>query len=115
MKWLLDNDQKRFNDYEYYLQVFEQHKLALSCYKELDEVLKAFRKRLEDITASYYIKLSQVMDTLIQSFRENRDALASEKILQADSWFSHLAVEVPAEGASNEWLEPVDDEAYGKL
>lgn len=32
-----------------------------------------------------------------------------------DSWFQHLAVEVPAEGASNEWLEPVDDEQYGKL
>jgi quercetin dioxygenase-like cupin family protein len=32
-----------------------------------------------------------------------------------DSWFSHLAVEVPAENSSNEWLESVDDEAYGKL
>lgn len=33
-----------------------------------------------------------------------------------DSWFSHLAVEVPAEGNSNEWLEPVDDdEVYSKL
>ena len=32
-----------------------------------------------------------------------------------DSWFAHLAVGVPAEGASNEWLEPVDDEAYGQL
>ena len=29
-----------------------------------------------------------------------------------DSWFSHLAVEVPGEGGSNEWLEPVDDAAY---
>lgn len=29
-----------------------------------------------------------------------------------DSWFVHLAVEVPAEGASNEWLEPVTDEDY---
>ena len=27
-----------------------------------------------------------------------------------DSWFSHLAVEVPGEGARNEWLEPVGDE-----
>ncbi len=26
-----------------------------------------------------------------------------------DSWFSHLAIEVPGENASNEWLEPVDD------
>ncbi|RVU97303.1 cupin domain-containing protein [Coriobacteriales bacterium OH1046] len=32
-----------------------------------------------------------------------------------DSWFSHLAIEVPGEGCSAEWLEPVDDEAYGKL
>ena len=32
-----------------------------------------------------------------------------------DSWFSHLAVEVPGEETSNEWLEPVTDEAYGAL
>ena len=32
-----------------------------------------------------------------------------------DSWFSHLAVEVPGEDASNEWCEPVTDEEYGKL
>ncbi len=29
-----------------------------------------------------------------------------------DSWFSHLAVEVPGENTSNEWLEPVNDEDY---
>ena len=33
----------------------------------------------------------------------------------ADSWFSHLAVEVPGEEASAEWLEPVDDALYGAL
>jgi len=32
-----------------------------------------------------------------------------------DSWFSHLAVEVEGEETSNEWLEPVSDEDYGKL
>ncbi len=32
-----------------------------------------------------------------------------------DSWFSHLAVEVPEEGSSNEWLEAVTDDVYGKL
>lgn len=32
-----------------------------------------------------------------------------------DSWFAHLAIEVPAEGSSNEWLEPVSDEEYRKL
>ncbi len=32
-----------------------------------------------------------------------------------DSWFAHLAVEIPAQGASNEWLEPVSEDDYGKL
>lgn len=32
-----------------------------------------------------------------------------------DSWFSHLAIEVPGEKTSNEWCEPVTDEEYGKL
>ena len=32
-----------------------------------------------------------------------------------DSWFSHLAIEVPGENGSNEWLEPVDDKQYGGL
>lgn len=34
---------------------------------------------------------------------------------ERDSWFSHLAVEVPAEGAYNEWLEAVEDEVYHQL
>ena len=32
-----------------------------------------------------------------------------------DSWFAHLAVEVPGEETSNEWLEAVSDEDYSKL
>ncbi len=32
-----------------------------------------------------------------------------------DSWFSHLAVEVEGEEASNEWLEAVNAEEYEKL
>lgn len=31
------------------------------------------------------------------------------------SWFSHLAMEVPGENASNEWLEPVDADFYSTL
>lgn len=33
----------------------------------------------------------------------------------SDSWFSHLAIEVPGKDGSNEWLEAVSDEEYGKL
>ena len=32
-----------------------------------------------------------------------------------DSWFSHLAVEVPGENGSSEWLEAVTDEQYNSL
>lgn len=32
-----------------------------------------------------------------------------------DSWFSHIAVEVPGENTSNEWCEPVSDSEYDKL
>ncbi|HIU32029.1 MAG TPA: cupin domain-containing protein, partial [Candidatus Caccousia avistercoris] len=32
-----------------------------------------------------------------------------------DSWFSHIAVEVPGTETSNEWLEPVDDALYNSL
>lgn len=32
-----------------------------------------------------------------------------------DSWFSHIAVEVPGEEISNQWCEEVSDEEYNKL
>lgn len=34
---------------------------------------------------------------------------------KADSWFSHIAVEVPGENTGSEWCEPVTDEEYSKL
>ena len=34
---------------------------------------------------------------------------------KADSWFSHIALEVPGENCKNEWCEAVSDEDYGKL
>ena len=33
----------------------------------------------------------------------------------ADSWFSHVALEVPGEDARSEWCEPVTDEEYARL
>jgi len=32
-----------------------------------------------------------------------------------DSWFAHVALSVPVEGATTEWLNPVTDEEYNKL
>lgn len=34
---------------------------------------------------------------------------------KADSWFSHIAIEVPGENCSNEWCELVSDEDYANL
>lgn len=32
----------------------------------------------------------------------------------SDSWFAHLAFEIPGEGTANVWMEPVSDEEYGR-
>lgn len=32
-----------------------------------------------------------------------------------DSWFAHIAIEIPGENASTQWLEAVSDEEYNKL
>ena len=34
---------------------------------------------------------------------------------KADSWFSHIAMELPGEDAKNEWREAVSDEEYAAL
>ncbi|HEM3506788.1 cupin domain-containing protein [Streptococcus suis] len=31
---------------------------------------------------------------------------------KGDSWFSHIAIEVPGDNTKTEWLEPVSDEDY---
>lgn len=33
----------------------------------------------------------------------------------SDSWFTHLAVEIPGENTKTTWLEEVSDEEYNKL
>lgn len=34
---------------------------------------------------------------------------------KANGWFSHLAIEVPGDEITNEWLEPVTDDEYERL
>ncbi|MEX0152036.1 cupin domain-containing protein [Microbacterium sp. LMI1-1-1.1] len=34
---------------------------------------------------------------------------------KADSWFTHIAIAVPGEDTTNEWLEPVTDDEYAAL
>lgn len=85
---LFDTDASRFEEYEFRLQNLIQHRLFMERYAKLDEVLKLFRKQVEELTATYYIKLNRVFETLVNSFKENRDALASEKIMQSTNSFA---------------------------
>ena len=85
---LSDNDKKRFNDYEFYLRCLEQHKLMVGIYENLDYVLTKLRRQIEDSTYGYYIKLYLVMETLINSFKENRKALESEKTIENRDGFT---------------------------
>lgn len=53
----------------------------------------------------------------VQISEEGKDAvsLKSGMELKKDSYFSHIAIEVPGENTSNEWCKPVIDEEYDKL
>jgi len=60
---------------------------------------------------------SGITDSLLKYHLENakKNGVKHWHGAAPDSWFSHLAVEVPGENGSNEWLEPVTDDVYGLL
>lgn len=87
-RMLFGSNQKRFSDYENSLTLLEQHKLALSCCRELDGVLQTLRRQLVNSNAGYYVKLSNVMNRLIRTFKENHDVLANEKNMQPEDTFA---------------------------
>ena len=35
--------------------------------------------------------------------------------LKPDSWFSHIAIEIPGENGKNEWCEAVSDSDFNNL
>ncbi len=56
-----------------------------------------------------------VPGTAIRVPARTKHCMVRRQIREADSWFSHVAFITPGENVSNEWLEPVTDEAYGQL
>ena len=50
-----------------------------------------------------------------QRHHRSRPTSSTGTAPRRDSWFSHIAVEVPGEDCNNEWCEPVSDEEYAKL
>ena len=51
-------------------------------------------------------------DSFLNPMTDPKSGLFAAK---GDSWFSHIAVEVPGEACKNEWCETVSDEAYEAL
>ena len=79
---------KLFQTYEWSLKQFELHKLAMNVYAEMDEVLRTLLEQVEKVTSSYYAKLARVMGNLIDTFSENRAALASPGIFAGTDSFA---------------------------
>ena len=75
---------------------------------------------MEIVVSTLKIMINQTLTP--NKWREDRFPVVSQSRhwrraagAAADSWFAHLAFEVPGEKTSNEWLEPVTDEEYNKL
>ena len=100
-------NRKRFENYEYYLMLLEQHKLSIEVYAKLHVVLTTLRKQVEYATAAYYIKLARVMETLLNTFAENRDALANTNRVNTGDAFSIPMMTI------GELKKSMDDEIKG--
>ena len=70
--------------------------------------------------AGRFWSVSQDMDITRKKEKRRRNSASGDAVnipvgvkhwhgAAKDSWFSHLAVEVPGENGSNEWLEAVDE------
>lgn len=85
---VFNNAKKEFGEYENCRMLLEQHRLLMEIYEVLDEVFICFRKQVADAESAYYAKFARVMDTLVQTFRENRNALESNTMLKTNDMFA---------------------------
>lgn len=67
---------KKYDTYLSCVTAEVQIQLTIDVYKTLDQVLRTFREQVVKATGEYYIKLSRVTSNLIDTFAENRNALA---------------------------------------
>lgn len=82
-----NNASKEFDEYDNCRMLLEQHRILLYVYEKLDDVLLIFRKQVLEAESSYYAKFARVMDTLVQTFRENRNTLMSNTMLKTEDSF----------------------------
>lgn len=76
-RFLLDNDSKRFESYEYYLLLHQQHTIAMADFELMRGILNAFREQVAANDAGYYAKLATVVQNLLETFRDNKSAIVA--------------------------------------
>ncbi len=72
---LFDSNQHRYESYKYYLLLHQQHTLVMSDYELMRDLLNTFKQQVMDIDADYYMKLARVTENLMETFRDNRNAV----------------------------------------
>ena len=93
-KDMFETDKARFEEYRYRVEVLEQHKFWLEVFDRMDKVLNTFRTQVEEAATTYYIKLARVMQTLIETFAENRQLLLGGALPQNESPISEHLVTI---------------------
>ena len=87
-KDMFETDKARFEEYRYRVEVLEQHKFWLEVFDRMDRVLTTFRAQAEEAANTYYIKLARVVQTLLDTFAENRDTLRDPELMESSDAFS---------------------------
>ncbi|MBR0283473.1 MAG: hypothetical protein IJQ81_18080 [Oscillibacter sp.] len=79
---------RRFGTFEDFLQAREDFRLEVEVYNHLKKILTKFREQISEWASGYYIRLSRVTETLINTFEENRLALSNADFEKSMSSFS---------------------------
>ena len=79
---------KRFEEYEFSLQLLEKNKLEIYECEKIAELLENFRKQYLESEADRYRVLARITGRLMETFRDNKATLASEDIMTGKSVFA---------------------------
>ena len=79
---LFSNPGRAFGAYEFYLKALEQHDRMMGVYDAMDKMLRNLRRQLEELAAGYYVRLARVVETLMNSFKENYTLLVGKQQLK---------------------------------
>ena len=81
-------NKKRYEVYEWRLEILEKQKRSLALYDQMDKLLKKLRSQVEKVTAGYYLILQRVVGNLLDTFKANSNALETGKEIMTTNDFA---------------------------